>query len=113
MSKHLNVFVAGGTSGINLAIAQSFAQKGARVGVLSRDPEKIRSAVDSLKAIAGEDSAGGWQADVREYEQVAAALGAFHGQFGPIDVLVSGAAGNFVGPALGMSAQGFRTVVGI
>ena len=39
-----NVFVAGGTSGINLGIAQAFSRAGARVAVLSRNPERVSAA---------------------------------------------------------------------
>ena len=39
------VFVAGGTSGINLGIARAFAAAGARVGVESRRQEKVDAAV--------------------------------------------------------------------
>jgi NAD(P)-dependent dehydrogenase (short-subunit alcohol dehydrogenase family) len=113
MSTQPNVFVAGGTSGINLAIAQSFAATGAKVGVLSRDATKVESAVKSLEAIGGAGSAAGWSADVRNYDDVAAALRSFHERFGDIDVLISGAAGNFVAPALGMSPNGFRSVIDI
>src|SRR6185295_19760775 len=38
------VFVAGGTSGINLAIAEAFAAGGANVAVMSRSPGKVDSA---------------------------------------------------------------------
>src|SRR5262252_6871500 len=64
-----SVFVAGGSSGINLGIADAFAAAGARV--------------------------------------------AAHEVFGAIDVLVSGAAGNFPAAALGMSANAFKAVVDI
>jgi NAD(P)-dependent dehydrogenase (short-subunit alcohol dehydrogenase family) len=50
---------------------------------------------------------------VRDPAAVADALKQAHARFGPIDVLVSGAAGNFLAPALGMSANGFKTVVDI
>src|SRR5262249_48919367 len=43
------VFVAGGTSGINLAIAEAFAAGGANVAVMSRSPEKVDSAAASLR----------------------------------------------------------------
>jgi len=55
----------------------------------------------------------GYSADVRDYDAIEAALAQANARFGPIDVLVSGAAGNFVAPALGMSSKGFRTVVDI
>jgi len=106
-----HVFVAGGTSGINLGIAQAFARAGARVTVLSRSPDKVDAAVAQLREL-GPDAAG-FSADVRDYAAVEAALREAHAKFGPIDVLVSGAAGNFPAPALGMSANGFKTVIDI
>ena len=41
------VFVAGGTSGINLGIAEGFAAAGARVAVMSRSPQKVDAAVSA------------------------------------------------------------------
>ncbi|MFO1393350.1 MAG: SDR family oxidoreductase [Steroidobacteraceae bacterium] len=105
-----NAFVAGGTSGINLAIAEALAGAGARVAVLSRQQEKVDAAVARLSAI---HPALGYAADVREYAGVEAALAAFHSAAGPIDIVVSGAAGNFVAPAAGISSKGFRTVLEI
>ncbi|MGO4332173.1 SDR family oxidoreductase, partial [Cupriavidus sp. M-11] len=66
---------------------------------------------EALRALGAD--ALGLAADVRDAEAIAAALAQAHEAFGDIDVLVSGAAGNFVAPALGMSAKGFRTVVDI
>jgi NAD(P)-dependent dehydrogenase (short-subunit alcohol dehydrogenase family) len=105
------VFVAGGTSGINLGIALGFARAGARVAVMSRSPEKVDAAVAQLRE-AGAEAMGG-AADVRDYAATEAALKAAHDAYGDLDVLVSGAAGNFPAPALGMSANGFKSVVDI
>lgn len=106
-----NVFVSGGTSGINLGIAHAFARAGARLTVISRSPEKVQAAVEALQAHGGEVS--GHAVDVREYVRVEEALKATHGRFGAIDVLVSGAAGNFPAPAVGISPNGFKSVVDI
>jgi NAD(P)-dependent dehydrogenase (short-subunit alcohol dehydrogenase family) len=103
-------FVAGGTSGINLVIAEALVKAGARVAVLSRKQEKVDAAVALL---AGYGAASGYAADVRDYAAVDAALEAFHAAAGPIDVVVSGAAGNFVAPAAGISSNGFRSVLEI
>ena len=81
-----HVFVAGGTSGINLGIAEGFASTGARVAVLSRSPEKVDAAVGRLRALGVE--AQGSAADVRDPEATAAALGHACEAFGEIDVLV-------------------------
>ena len=105
------VFIAGGSSGINLGIADAFARHGAAVAILSRSQERIDTALDQLRAHGG--AAEGYSADVRDAAAVADALQQAHARFGPIDVLVSGAAGNFLAPALGMSANGFKTVVDI
>lgn len=106
-----HVFVAGGTSGINLGIARAFAGAGARVCVLSRSQDKVDAAVAGLEALGAE--AAGFAADVRDYAATEAAIAGAHARFGDIDVLVSGAAGNFPAPALGMSANAFKSVVDI
>ncbi len=106
-----HVFVAGGTSGINLGIAQAFARAGAHVTVISRSPDKVRQAAASLRALGAQ--ALGISADVRDPAAVEAALRQAHARFGDIAVLVSGAAGNFIAPAAELSPNGFKTVVDI
>lgn len=106
-----HVFVAGGSSGINLGIGAVFARCGAKVALCSRKAERVAAAVEVLKGVGAE--AWGGAADVRNYAEVEAVLKAAKERFGPIDVLVSGAAGNFVAPVLGMSANAFKTVVEI
>lgn len=105
------LFVAGGSSGINLGIAERFAQQGAKVAICSRKQDKIDVAVKQLQAHGGE--VAGFVADVRDYAQVDAALKATQHKFGDIDFVVSGAAGNFVAPALGISPNGFKVVIDI
>jgi NAD(P)-dependent dehydrogenase (short-subunit alcohol dehydrogenase family) len=107
-----NVFVFGGTSGINLGIAEAFARHGAKLAVASRKPEKVEAAKAQLLA-AGAASAEGYVLDVRSYDDVAAALTDYCGRHGKLDVLVSGAAGNFPAPVAGLSPNGFKSVVDI
>ena len=106
-----NVFISGGTSGINLGIAHAFARAGAKVTVISRSQEKVSAAVEALQVHGGE--AAGHALDVRDYAKVEEAFKASKARFGSIDVLVSGAAGNFPAPALGISPNGFKSVVDI
>ncbi|TXL73393.1 SDR family oxidoreductase [Vineibacter terrae] len=101
-------FVAGGTSGINLGIARRYAELGAKVAVAGRNPQKAAAAAGSIGA-----GALGLSCDVRDYGAIRAALEQAAGTLGPLDIVISGAAGNFVAPAMGMSANGFRTVVDI
>jgi NAD(P)-dependent dehydrogenase (short-subunit alcohol dehydrogenase family) len=107
----VHAFVAGGTSGINLGIAEGFATAGARVAVMSRSPEKVDAAVSRLRTLGAE--AAGSAADVRDPDATATALRRAHEEFGDIDMLISGAAGNFPASALEMSPNAFRSVVDI
>ena len=103
------VFVAGGTSGINLEIAEAFACCGARVAVVSRHQARVDAAVARLENCSPE--AAGFVADVRDYAAIEIALSGATDRFGPFDVLISGAAGNFPASALGMSPNAFKAVV--
>lgn len=105
------VFVFGGTSGINLGIARCFARTGADVSVASRSQDKVSAAVDELKGL-GSDSLG-YALDVRDVAAVKEALEDYSGKKGEIDILISGAAGNFPALANEMSPNGFRSVVDI
>lgn len=101
-------FVAGGTSGINLGIAKRYAQLGAKVAVCGRNPEKAANAAAEIG-----EGALGLSADVRDYGAIRAAMEEVRDRLGPMDIVVSGAAGNFLAPVLGMSANAFKTVVDI
>ncbi len=105
------VVVIGGTSGINRGVAELFGAQGAKVAVASRRQEKVDETVDALKRLGAE--AMGFTADVRELEAVEAGLEKIHQRFGDFDVVVSGAAGNFLALANDLSWNGFKTVVDI
>jgi NAD(P)-dependent dehydrogenase (short-subunit alcohol dehydrogenase family) len=106
-----HLFVAGGSSGINFGIAQAFARAGAKVTVISRSADKVATAAAQLEELGTE--ALGLAADVRQPDALQAAFAQAAAKFGPIDVLVSGAAGNFLAKALDMSPNAFKTVVDI
>jgi NAD(P)-dependent dehydrogenase (short-subunit alcohol dehydrogenase family) len=101
-------FIAGGTSGINLGIAKRMAELGAKVAVAGRDPEKAQRAAAEIGR-----GAVGYSTDVRDYAATRAVIEQIHAAWGPLDIVVAGAAGNFLAPAAGLSANGFKTVVDI
>lgn len=109
--KGRHVFVFGGTTGINFGVAQAFARQGASVTVASRKPENVQSATAALSRES--EAVHGVCADVRDFDGVGGAFSEAVARFGPIDVLVSGAAGNFLREAKDMSANGFRVVIDI
>jgi NAD(P)-dependent dehydrogenase (short-subunit alcohol dehydrogenase family) len=103
--------VTGGGSGINLAIARHYAQSGAKVALIGRTKEKLDAAADEIRKAGG--TASGHAADVRDYDALALAIRSAREAHGEIDLVVCGAAGNFPALALGMSANGFKSVVDI
>ncbi|QDZ00573.1 SDR family oxidoreductase [Nitratireductor mangrovi] len=105
------VFITGGGSGINLGIGKTFARVGADVAICGRSLERLEGAARELEALGARVSAS--VADVRDYDALAAALETSRRELGSVDVLVCGAAGNFVARAEAMNAKGFRTVVEI
>ena len=109
--KGKTVFVTGGGSGINLGIAKNFAALGANIGICGRTQAKLDAAAEELRAPGAKVCAV--VADVRDMAAVENALTRTREEVGPIDVLVCGAAGNFLVQAEKLSANGFKTVVEI
>lgn len=106
------VFITGGGSGINLAVAHGFASVGADVAICGRTPAKLESAADELRHEHPVRVVTA-PADVRDYDAVLAAVDKAADEFGRLDTVVAGAAGNFFSAAEAISAKGFRTVVEI
>ena len=115
MFRGKTVFVTGGGSGINLGVARNFAALGAHIAICGRTQEKLDGAAVELRELNSHVSGKVLPvaADVRDYAALDAAFKRTADEIGQIDVLVSGAAGNFVCPAEGLSPNGFRTVIDI
>ena len=113
--KGKTVFVTGGGSGINLGVARNFAALGAHVAICGRTQEKLDGAAVELREL--NKHAGGKvlpvAADVRDYAALESAFTRTRDTLGAIDVLVCGAAGNFLCPAEQLSPNGFKTVIDI
>jgi len=105
------VFVTGGGSGINLGIARTFAGLGADIGICGRSQERLDAAAAGLREIGAKVSAT--SADVRMPDQLQSAMNASRDALGDIDVLICGAAGNFLVKGENLSFNGFKTVVDI
>jgi NAD(P)-dependent dehydrogenase (short-subunit alcohol dehydrogenase family) len=105
------VFVTGGGSGINLGVARNFAALGAKIAICGRTQEKLDVAAAELREQGAQVCAVA--ADVRDYAALETAFARSRTELGPMDVLVCGAAGNFLVPAEKLSPNGFKTVVDI
>ncbi|MDP3238580.1 MAG: SDR family oxidoreductase [Myxococcales bacterium] len=106
-----HVFLTGGSSGITLRLAEAFGKAGAKISILARKQEKIDAALTLLRGQG--TTAEGYSADVRDYAAIDGAMTKAVTAFGPLDVLICGAAGNFPAPAMAMSSNGFKAVLDI
>jgi len=104
-------FVTGGGTGITGGVARALAESGARVALVSRKLEHLEPAAERIRANGGEAIAVA--ADVRNFDEVERAIATTVEQFGKLDVVVNGAAGNFLCAAEELSPNGFGTVVDI
>jgi peroxisomal 2,4-dienoyl-CoA reductase len=104
-------FVTGGGTGITGGVARAFAEHGAKLAITSRKQENLDAMKATVEGFGGECLAVA--ADVRDYEAVERAIEATVEHYGRIDIVVNGAAGNFLCPAEELSANGFGTVVDI
>lgn len=89
---NLVVVVTGGSGILCGAMARALAARGARIGVLGRNPEKIGRVVGDITAAGGQ--AIGLAADVTNRAELEAACQAVLDQWGKVDVLINGAGGN-------------------
>ncbi len=90
------LFVTGGSRGIGLAIARRAAADGARVALVAKTTEPHPKLPGTIHSAAAEIAAAGGEAlalaaDIRDEQQVLAAVEATVARFGGIDVLVNNA----------------------
>src|SRR5581483_7679636 len=97
--------VTGGGTGIGRATARELVRTGARVAICGRRAELL----EAVRAELGQACLA-VQADVRDPEQAAGVLEQTLDRFGPVDVLVNNAGGQFVARAEEISANGWRAV---
>ncbi len=87
------------------------AEHGARIAITSRKEENLAAMKKLIEDGGGECFAVA--ADVRDFEAVQNAISKTVEHFGKIDIVVNGAAGNFLCAAEQLSPNGFGTVIDI
>jgi peroxisomal 2,4-dienoyl-CoA reductase len=103
--------ITGGGTGICRGIALAFAAHGCDVAITSRKLEHLEPTVNELRALGVRAAAK--VADVRDPAAVNDAVAGVVSDLGRLDIVVNGAAGNFICLAENLSPNGFGTVVDI
>ena len=109
--KGQTILITGGGTGLGRVMAERFAELGARVGIFGRRSEPLEETVGAMRETDG--TAAWTSADVRDPEQVEAAVETLEGELGHFTGLVNNAAGNFLAPSEDLSANAFNAVVQI
>jgi peroxisomal 2,4-dienoyl-CoA reductase len=103
--------ITGGGTGICHAIALALAAQGADVVITSRRSEHLEPAARAIESLGVRALA--LPSDVRDPAAQESVVAETIVRLGRLDILVNGAAGNFVCAAEDLSANGFGTVVDI
>lgn len=103
------VIVTGAGAGAGRAIARKFGRQGWRVGLVSRDPDRLEAAREEIERAGGEALA--LPTDVADAAAVQAARDKAVAEWGKIDVWVNCAMATIVGPIEKLDPADFKRVV--
>ena len=106
------VLITGGGTGIGRQLALDFADLGAYVVVVARRTDPLSETVELIEDAGGQANFYD-DFDIRDEDRIDEVVGEIFDEHGQIDVLVNNAGGNFVGPALAMSPNGWRAIIDI
>ncbi|RYP49790.1 hypothetical protein DL768_004577 [Monosporascus sp. mg162] len=108
------VFVTGGAGTICSAQTRALVALGANACIIGRNQQKTEAAaIDIATAREGAKVIGIGGCDVRNPENLKSAAERCVKELGAIDFVIAGAAGNFVAPISGLSANAFKSVIDI
>lgn len=102
------VVVTGSSAGLGRAIAHAFAKKGAKIGLLARNPEALNAARSECEALGG--TALAVPTDVSDANAVEEAATRVEAELGPIDIWVNDAMVSVFSPVKEMEAADYRRV---
>jgi len=103
--------ISGGGTGINFSIARYLGAHGCKIAITGRRKEVLEKAIEQLSKEG--ITAFGTPGDVRNYDACVKVVAATVEKFGQLDILVNGAAGNFLCAPEDLSPNGFKTVMEI
>lgn len=103
--------VTGSSRGIGRAIAEAYAEAGARVVISSRKQSACDTVAETINARYGEERAIAVAASISDKTALEALVAQTQQRLGPIDLLVCNAASNpYYGPMAGIADEQFRKI---
>ncbi len=105
----LVIIVTGGSGILCGAMAKSLAERGAKIAILGRSPEKTECAVAEIEAAGSQ--AIGLVADVKSQTELETARETVLKKWGRVDVLINGAGGNMPGATISPGQNFFDNLI--
>ena len=105
------VLITGGSRGLGLAMAEEFAQAGAKIAICARDEQELARARQQIERLGVEVCAVA--CDVSKPEQVEGLINSVQQQLGRIDVLVNNAGVIAAGPLLSQTKADFEEAMNV
>ncbi len=105
------LLITGGGTGLGRSMALKCASLGARVAVVGRREEPLRSTVGDIEKAGGRAALA--SCDVRDAASVVSAFDSIEATLGPVNSLINNAAGNFLCASEDLSDNAFDAVVKI
>ena len=109
--KGKTALITGGGSGICKEIALYLGKHGANIFIVGRREEVLKETCQQFEKEG--IKARFYSADVRDFSSCKESVEACLKEFNSLEILINGAAGNFLAPAEKLSANGFGTVIDI
>ena len=111
MDSYPVVAVTGASAGLGRAIAHAYAKRGAKIGLIARNPEALAAAQRECEELGG--SAIYIPTDVSDASAVEHAASAIEEQLGPIDIWVNDAMVSVFSPVKEMEASDYKRVTDV
>lgn len=105
-SKSEVVVVTGATAGVGRAVVREFARRGASIGLIARDRNRLEAAAKDVERLGGR--ALPLSVDVADAEAVENAASSVEKEFGPIDVWVNNAMTTIFAPVEQIQPDEFK-----
>jgi gluconate 5-dehydrogenase len=103
------VLITGSSRGLGNTLARGFASAGSRVVLNGMDPERVDSAVNSLKEVCS--TVYGYPFDVSDFDLVKNIIPQIEEEVGPIDILVNNAGIHRRAPLSEMTIEDWNQVI--
>jgi 3-oxoacyl-[acyl-carrier protein] reductase len=105
--------IAGGSSGLGLAVAEELVKEGAHVAIGARDAEKLARAEASLKALSRGGKVLATAVDLKDHGAAKAWVEDVASKLGGIHITVTNSAGPPPGPATQFSIQAYQDAMNV